>query len=181
MLEYLNPFNTKNLFTEIDMNWNLSHDPIIVKYLHFCCLHMKYNNITTVIFSAFMYNIILAFFSRDIPRWARYPKREQQLQPFLAIMQANLCYPDPPPPSWELRILLEHSFTTHIPLLMATGKFRLERRCQSSLRRCYPCYLSIMSLRRRTFWDDLSRFCKSDVRCVAQLTVSLSEGTQGTD
>jgi len=36
------------------------------------------------------------------------------------------------------KILLEQSFTAHMPLMTATSTFVLRRRCQSSPRRCYP-------------------------------------------
>jgi len=45
---------------------------------------------------------------------------------FTAIMQDNLRQPAAPVKSW--RILLKQSFTAHMPLLTATGAFRLARR-----------------------------------------------------
>jgi len=48
----------------------------------------------------------------------------------MAIIQVNLHLPAPPAKNW--RILLVRSFTAHMPLLMATSAFGLERRRWSS-------------------------------------------------
>jgi len=45
----------------------------------------------------------------------------------MANIQDNLRQPAPPVKNW--RILLEQSFTAHMPLLTATSTFGLGRRC----------------------------------------------------
>ena len=54
---------------------------------------------------------------------------------FMAIIQINLHYTSPPVKNWM--ILLVQSFTARMPLLMATAKFGLVRKCWSSVEQCY--------------------------------------------
>jgi len=60
----------------------------------------------------------------------------------MAIVQLNLCLLAPPVEKWR-RILLEQSFTAHVPMLMVASTFGLGSTCWSS-RHCYQHKLEIV-------------------------------------